>query len=165
MVLYYDTEHIVRKGDGTRVNFTGSDTVSWDTDGRVKQPYYQRIETSQMTAYGKIVPYILDVSQNRKLGPFTNANVFGTDWVGRGSYNWRQSTYFAIGRNMTFGPYHLNPGEKVNITMAESAGYGAARAEETEAGLKDIGGSNGQTSPPTAEAGDSLYAFYTVPNY
>jgi hypothetical protein len=165
MVLYYDTLHLARRGDGTRAPLTGSDTISWGPGGRVKQPYYMRLETSQMTAYGKIVPYILDITQNRKLGPNTNANIFGADWVGRGSFNWRQSTYFAIGRNFTFGPYHLNPGEKVCITIAEVGGYGAARLEETLAGLKDIGGSNGQTSPPSAEAGDSLYAFYTVPNY
>ena len=118
-----------------------------------------------MTAYGKLIPYVLDMQQGLKLGPNTNLNVFGPDWVGRASFNWRQSNYFAIGRNISFGPYNLNPGEKVRITIAEVCGYGAARAEETQAGVKDIGGSNGQTSPPTAEAGDSLYAFYTVPNY
>jgi hypothetical protein len=167
MVLYYDTQHLVRKGDGTRATtiITGADTLSWDSQGRIKQPYYLRMETSQMTAYGKLIPYVLDMKQGLKLGPNTNVNVFGPDWVGRASFNWRQSNYFAIGRNISFGPYNLNPGEKVHITIAEVCGFGAARPEETQAGVKDIGGSNGQTSPPTAEAGDSLYAFYTVPNY
>jgi hypothetical protein len=164
MVLYYDTLHLVRKGDGTRVNVTGSDTVSWDSHSHIKQPYNLRMETSQQTT-AKLIPNMLDITQNRKVGPNTNVNVFGLDWVGRAAFNWRQSTYFAIGRNLAFGPYNLNPGEKVHITIAEVCGYGAARLEETLAGVKDIGGSNGQTSPPTAEAGDSLYAFYTVPNY
>jgi hypothetical protein len=165
MCLFYDTLHLVRKGDGTRVLITGSDSlVSWDSHGHIKQPYTLRMETSQLTT-AKVIPNFLNIAQQRNLRANTDSLVFGADWVGRGAFNWRQSNYFAIGRNYVFGPYNLNPGEKVHIAMAEVGGYGAARPEETDAGVKDIGGSNGQTSPPTAEAGDALYAFYTVPNY
>jgi hypothetical protein len=113
----------------------------------------------------KAVPNFLDIAQERKLGANTDSAVFGPDWVGRAAFNWRQSNYFAIGHNFIFGPYNLQPGEKLHMTVAEVGGYGPARPEQTDAGVKDIGGSNGQTSPPTAESGDALYAFYTVPNY
>jgi hypothetical protein len=56
------------------------------------------------------------------------------------------------------------PGEKVRIAWAEVCGYGSARKEDTDAGVKDIGGSNGAT-PPDVEAGDANYAFNIVPNY
>lgn len=166
MALYYDTLHLARRGDGTRVVLSNSENaVSWDANLHLKQPYTLRMETSQMTAVKQL--RWLDITQTRQLGSYTNINVFGPDWVGRGSFNWRQSITFAIGRNLPFGPYHLNPGEKVHITIAEVCGYGAARPAQTEAGVKDIGGSNGAYSlgGVTAEAGDSLYAFYTVPNY
>ncbi|MCX6138689.1 MAG: hypothetical protein NTV54_14485 [Ignavibacteriales bacterium] len=168
MCLYVDTTHLVHKGDGTRVSV---ETAAWDPGGHVKQPYTMRMETSQQTV-AKTQPSILDVTQVRKQGAYTT-NIFqlyGKDslyWLGRGSLNWRQSTYFAIGRNYAFGPYNLEPGEKLTIAIAELSGYGAARKEETAAGVKDVGGSNGQNNVGgwTAEAGDALYAFYTVPNY
>jgi hypothetical protein len=167
MTLFYDTTHLARKGDGTRVLFSpGDDAVSWDANGHVRQPYTLRMETSQMTV-AKVVPNFLDIQYERKLGANTDVATFGADWVGRGAFNWRQSITFAIGRDLVFGPYHLNPGEKVCITIAEVGGYGAARPEETNAGVKDIGGSNGASVylNRAAEAGDNLYAFYTVPNY
>ncbi len=178
MCLYYDTLHLVHKGDGTRVNLGSDTTVSWDANLQVKQPYYQRLETSQQTVTAKIIPNMLDIAQIRKVGAYSTSTSnaiftnYGQDslyWLGRASFNWRQSTYFAIGNCMGFGPYNLDPGEKVHITIAEVCGYGAARKEETAAGLKDIGGGNGQTSTGgwIAEAASppELYTFYKVMNY
>jgi hypothetical protein len=164
MALYYDTQHLAVKGD-TKVYFTGKDTInSWDANGHVKQPYSLRMETSQYTMTKLLTAFLNNLTQ-RSLAGISDSVTFGNDWLGRGTFNWRQSNYFAIGRGFCFGPFNLDVGEKVNITIAEVCGYGPARAEETAAGVKDIGGSNGQSSPPTAEAGDALYAFYTVPNY
>jgi hypothetical protein len=174
MILYYDTAHIVRRGDGTKVVITGADTIAWDAKGHVKQPYSVIIETQVMTTV-KMVRDFLDISLGRKYSVNTNVNVFGPDWVGRPRFNWPQGVPQAIGRDYCFGPYNLNPGEKIHITVAEVCGYGAARQEETEAGVKDIGGSNGNQTlaesaiePPASVIGaavDSIYAFYTVPNY
>lgn len=166
MVLYYDTLHLARRGDGTRMQLTtGEAAVSWDSNLHLKQPYTLRMETSQMTTVKQL--RWMDITQIRQAGSYTNLTVFGPDWIGRGSFNWRQSITFAVGRNLPFGPYHLNPGEKIHITVAEVCGYGAARREETLAGVRDIGGSNGAFSlgGVVSEAGDALYAFYTLPNY
>jgi len=173
MALYYDTTHLVRRGDGTRVVITGADTVAWDANGHVKQPYSVIIETQAMTTV-KMPRDFLDISTARKYSVNTNA-VFG-DWVGRARFNWPQSVPQAIGRDFVFGPYNLDPGEKIHITIAEVCGYGAARPEETDAGVKDIGGSNGNQalplspaeSPPpgwTSAQAESLLSYYTVPNY
>ena len=164
MALYYDTQHLVRRGDGTRVIISGADTISWDVNGRIKQPYSLIIETQVMTTT-KILRDIIDITQGRKYGCNTELSTFGPDWIGRATFNWRQSVPQAIGRDFAFGPYNLAPGEKIHITMAEVCGYGAARLEETNAGVKDIGGSNGNSTIGASESGDSLYAFYTVPNY
>jgi hypothetical protein len=164
MVLYYDTLHLARRGDGTRVLTPGADTVSWDASGRFKQPYNLIIETQQMTTT-KLLRDFLDIANARKYAANTDLATFVPDWVGRARFNWGQSVAQAIGRDFAFGPYHLDPGEKVRITVAEVCGYGAARPSETDAGVKDIGGSNGNSTIGSPESGDALFAFYTVPNY
>ena len=96
---------------------------------------------------------------NRRNPIIRNSTVYGSDWVGRGSFNHRQ-TRKAVGRIMMFGPYVLARGEKIRFALAEVAGYGAARLEETRAGLRDQGGSCGEDC---GEVTDS--AFYPVPNW
>ena len=161
MTLYCDTVHLVRKGDGTGVQVPAGDSVAWDSNGHIKQPYYLRQETTQQRT-DKVWPNVLDIVQIRKSPVNTSVTTFGPDWLGRPAFNWRQG--MRLGNNYGFGPYNLEPGEKVRITLAEVCGYGAARQEETLAGVKDIGGSNG-ANPPDAESGDANYAFNIVPNY
>lgn len=162
MALYVDTVHLARRGDGTRVVFSAlSDSVAWDINGHIKQPYYLRLETSQHRT-DKVWPNVLDISLPQKTGLFKTVSLYGQDWIGRSNFNWRQG--MRIGYTYGFGPYHLMPGQKVRIAWAEVCGYGSARKEDTDAGVKDIGGSNGAT-PPDVEAGDANYAFNIVPNY
>lgn len=161
LTLYYDTLHLMHKGE-TRYIPSGTDTLYvWDANLHIKQPYSNRLETTLLNT-SKATVATLDITLPRKNGVYKEEAVYGADWLGRGFFNWRQALYFGTGHFRGFGPYKLLPGEKINITMAEVAGYGAARLEETMAGLKDEGGSCGQSC---GESGNALYAFFTVPNW
>jgi len=175
MVLYYDTTHLAHKYE-TTVKFANpltEDPVSWDSHLHMKQPYYNGVETAQLDG-PRTRTKVLDINGVRANPSATDSATYGSDWVGRGEFNWRQSLPQAVGRNWSFGPYILNPGEKLRITIAELCGYGAAREWETLAGmsygrtwLQDIGGSTGNVSTDgrTGEAGSANFAFYGVPNY
>ncbi len=159
MPLYYDTLHLAHKGE-TQVVVASADTVRvWDGNGHLKQPFLNRLETS-LISEAKLRAY-LDITQTRKNLPYTSTTIFGPDWLGRGSFNVRQSVYFGVGRILVFGPYNFKPGEKIRFTIAEVAGYGAARLAETQAGLVDEGGSCGQNCGESASAN----AFNPVPNW
>jgi hypothetical protein len=159
--LHIDTVHLAHKGE-TQVQVRPEDTARvWDANWHLKQPFLNRMETMVMSL-GKIQPY-MDMSYARKNNPYTSLSAFGADWVGRGSYNWRQSEKFGTGHILIFGPYTMNRGDKIRFAVAEVAGYGAARLAETQGGLKDEGGSCGElcseaTSPPSN-------AFNPVPNW
>lgn len=158
-MLYYDTEHLTRRGEihdflaGIVLN---ADSVIWDANDRIKQPWTNRQETSN-TRIDKIQTQMTLTS--RRNPPYRNLEAFGEDWVGRGSFNVRQSMW-ATGHIMYFGPYTLEHGQKVRFSLAQVIGYGAARVEETRAGLVDEGGSCGQWC-----AEESRFAFYPVPNW
>ena len=114
--LYYDTLHLAHRGE-TRMQITASDqTLVWDAEGHLKQPYLNRLETSNMRQ-SKIEPYY-DVQQTRKNNPYRNTTVYGEEWVGRGSFNNRQSQKFGVGRILILGPYTLAPGEKKAVTVS-----------------------------------------------
>jgi hypothetical protein len=159
--LYYDTLHLARKGE-TAMQVLSSDTANvWDDHLHVKQPFLNRMETS-LLSIAKMTPY-LDMGQQRKNNPYRDLGAFGPDWVGRGSYNWRQSQKFGVGHIMVFGPYTMRIGDKVRFAVAEVAGYGAARLAETEAGLKDEGGSCGELCGEATTTATN--AFNPVPNW
>ncbi|MFA6540061.1 MAG: T9SS C-terminal target domain-containing protein [Bacteroidota bacterium] len=154
--LFYDTTHLAVRSD-SRIPSTDS-AIVWDVNGNVKQPFLNRLETSNMRI-AKIQPYF-DVSNSRKNAPYRNTSVYGSDWVGRGSFNTRQSKKFGVGRIMIFGPYTIRFGETVKFAIAQVAGYGAARLEQTRSGLKDEGGSCGELCSESADA-----PFFPVPNW
>ncbi len=158
--LYYDTLLLARKGE-TQIQVLSADSTIWDENFHVKQPFLNRQETS-LLSIAKMTPY-LDMAQQRKNNPYRDLAVFGPDWVGRGSYNWRQSQKFGVGHILVFGPYNLKIGDKVRFAIAEVAGYGAARREETEAGLQDEGGSCGELC--TEVFTYAINAFNPVPNW
>ena len=157
VTLYYDTL-LLAKPNETVMQITQSDSlIVWDANGHLKQPYMNRLETSNMRST-KILPY-LDVALTRKNPPYRNMGVFGPDWVGRGSFNVRQTKKNGVGSIMTFGPYTIPFGQKVRFSIAQVAGYGAARLEQTQAGLFDEGGSCGEMCGEPSDA-----PFYPVPN-
>ncbi len=159
--LYFDTGHLARKGE-TQINIASSDTINvWDANDRIKQPFLNRMETN-LLSNAKATTY-MDLTQPRKNNPYRDLATFGPDWVGRGSYNWRQSQKFGVGHILVFGPYNLNVGDKIRFAVAEVVGYGAARQEETEAGLKDEGGSCGELCGEATTPASN--AFNPVPNW
>jgi hypothetical protein len=170
-ILYYDTVYLARKGD-TQVQVRPSDTLLvWDANLHLKQPFLNRMETG-VFSMAKIESY-LNILNARKNNPYTSTSAFGPDWVGRGSYNWRQSQKFGIGHIMVLGPYTMPPGSKIRFAVAEVVGYGAARPGErgmvgklgigVDQVLQDEGGSCGENcNEPTSPA---LNAWNPVPNW
>lgn len=157
--LYVDTTHLATRPE-TMLIVDASDTATvWDANGHVKQPFLNRLETSLMSEAKYRVN--MEIALTRKNSPYRSLASFGPDWVGRGSFNVRQSWYFGVGKMMIYGPYTLKPGEKIRFALAEVAGYGPARLEETQAGLMDEGGSCGQICGESA----TTQAFYPVWNY
>ena len=161
-ILYYDTLHLARKGDTFVQVRTSDTTIVWDANLHLKQPFLNRMETG-LFSRAKVEAY-LDIMQPRKNNPYTSSSSFGADWLGRGSYNWRQSQKFGIGNIMGLGPYTVAPGQKLRFAVAEVVGYGSARVGEqgkvgrsgigVNQALQDEGGSCGEncseaTSPAT----------------
>ena len=157
--LHLDTEHLATRDeiyDPVARLILGADSVIWDSQNRIKQPWTNRQETSNSRS-SKVQSYMTLIS--RRNTPYRDSTVFGEEWVGRGSFNVRQSMW-ATGQMMYLGPYTIEHGETLRFAIAQVAGYGAARVEETEAGLVDEGGSCGQWC-----AEPSTQAFYPVPNW
>jgi hypothetical protein len=157
--LYFDTTHLSTKGQ-TALIIDASDTANvWDANGHIKQPFLNRLETSLLSEAKYRVN--MDIALVRKNSPYRSLANFGPDWIGRGSFNVRQSWYFGVGKMMIYGPYRVLPGEKLRFALAEVAGYGPARYEETQAGVVDEGGSCGQICGESA----TTQAFFPVWNY
>jgi hypothetical protein len=155
-VLHYDTQHLATYNETVYRPSSSDSLLFWDLNtGKVKQPWVNYLETSNLRS-SKVMPK-LDVSK-RYNTPYKNP-VFGPNWIGRGSFNHRQ-TRKAVGRIMMLGPYTLKFGEKIKFAIAEVCGYGAATVEQTRAGLKDEGGSCGEDCGESSEQ-----AFYPVPNW
>ena len=156
MMLYYDTTHLATMSETTYLPSASDAAIVWDANGNIRQPWTNRQETSN-TRSSKVQTHL--VMDPRRNNPYRNVSVYGTEWVGRGSFNVRQA-FWATGHIMYFGPYTIRIGDKLRFSLAEVAGYGAARKIETDAGLLNEGGSCGQTC---GEVPDS--AFYPVPNW
>lgn len=174
MMLYYDTEHLATP-DETHAAVAASDsaivwTLEYGGGPKIKQPWMVRLETSNLRQSKIEQQYVVDP---RKNPPYRAGSIeppagdsthpayqwYQQYWVGRGQFNHRQ-TRKAVGRMFTFGPYTLHIGDKIEFSYAEVIGYGAARKEETDAGLLDFGGSCGEDCGEPSEK-----AFYPVPNW
>lgn len=160
MVLYYDTTKLALRTQTVIANTSGGNqAVAWDTHDHLKQPFINRLETSLWSESKYITN--MGLSSWPRSGNSLYNSTFGSDWEGRVSFNVRQSWVFGVGRQIVFGPYILKPGEKIRFAIAEVAGYGAATKAETDAGLRDEGGSCGQQCNESASGN----AFNPVPNF
>jgi hypothetical protein len=56
-------------------------------------------------------------------------------WIGRAAFNYRQTADAGM-RLITFGPYTLEPGDKIEFSIAEVIGYGAEPGKRVEGGSK-----------------------------
>lgn len=161
--LHYDTSKLSLRGE-TYIQIASGDTsIVFDATNKIKQPYLNRMETG-LLSLSKAKDY-LDNSKVRKNNPYRGGYYpyRSLYWTGRGSYNWRQSNKFGIGHIMVFGPYKLLPGEKMNFSIAQVAGYGAARLKELprDTVLWDEGGGCGEMCTES----DAIYNFNPVPNW
>ncbi len=152
MVLYYDTTKLARRGESIISVSPSLDTLVWDANMHLKQPYLNRLETSLWSEAKYITN--MNVSSYPRSGnsPYSNRTIFGSDWIGRSSFNVRQSYIFGVGRQIVFGPYTLKPGEKIRFALAEVAGFGSANLTDTRGGHRDEGGSCGQACNESASA-------------
>ena len=132
-MLFYDRRHLAVKGETFALDPRVSNERMIDSDSTLRQPFMNKVESGNSREdkmKPKLVPY------TRWSGTYTpyRETVFppppGTEdpdslrWTGRGAFNFRQS-YKAVGHHIVFGPYILEPGEKVEFSMAEVVGYGA----------------------------------------
>lgn len=170
VILYCDTAHLAHRGESLAPVSAGEDTIVWDANMHFKQPFAVRLSTGVLT-YVKATQEVLDILPAWiKNGRISNRAAYPGEWIGRGSFNWRQSQKAAIGRSLTFGPYIMKHGEKIRFALAEVAGYGAANHAETVASFPpngknkydDEGGSVGELgSEPGAQP--ELYANNPIP--
>ena len=132
-MLFYDKNHLAVKGETLALDDRVANPRMIDSDSTLRQPFMNKVESGNSREdkmKPKLVPY------TRWSGTYTpyREQVFppppGTKdpdslrWTGRGAYNFRQS-YKAVGHHIVFGPYILEPGEKIEFSLAEVVGYGA----------------------------------------
>ena len=147
-MLYYDRNYLATTGNTFALDPRVSNERMIDSDSTLKQPFMNKVESGNSREdkmRPKLVPY------TRWSGTYTpyRETVFppppGTEdpdslrWIGRGAFNFRQS-YKAVGHHIVFGPYILPPGAKVEFSLAEVVGYGAAHGS----GEWDEGGGLGE---------------------
>lgn len=132
MMLYYDTGRLARDPEESFAIQT-ADSVMIDPQGFLKQPFMNKVESGN-SREDKMKPKLMPFT--RWSGTYTEYRETnyppppGTedprsdDWIGRGAFNFRQS-YKAVGHHIVFGPYTLQPGDRVRFALAEVVGYGA----------------------------------------
>jgi hypothetical protein len=150
VMLHYDYDHLAVKGQ-TQLVVTGADTMSWDENNKLKQPFLNRYENGNL--YPSKTQLWLDPSQGRKTRPFrlTSDSLFLKAVYGEDPVKWKQGYWLGRSRPSTdlantqpsshgygFGPYTLPTGEKIRFAVAEVVGYGPGIASDSV--YKDLGG-------------------------
>ncbi len=169
VMLHIDTTYLANP-DETNITAPLSTTQAaaiWGPNNHPKQPLVNRLHSSSVPSTKPTTSSdgIMDVQYvYRANKPITDTINYPPEWYGRGSFNWRQSRKFAVSRFMVLGPYVLPHGAKIRFALAEVAGYGAAHRWQTDAGMKDEGGSCGEDCGEASFVG-TPYAFNPVPNW
>ncbi len=142
VTLHYDYDHLAIKGQ-TRLTVTGTDTVSWDANKKIKQPFLNRYENGNL--YPNKVQLWLDPNQQRKTRPFRRSDstfyrLVDPDsfWLGRVRPSSDLGNAQPASHGYGFGPYTLPPHEKMRFTMAEVVGYGPGVGSDSV--YLDLGG-------------------------
>jgi hypothetical protein len=150
MMLHYDYDHLATKGH-TQLSVTGSDTVSWDENNKIKQPFLNRYENGNV--YPSKIQLWLDPQQSRKTRPYRRSDTLffqamqgDTYWLGRVRPSVDLGNAQPALHGYGFGPYNLPPGEKMRFAVAEVVGYGPGVAGDSV--YRDVGGGvRGETEP------------------
>tara|TARA_B100000941_G_C28507638_1_gene558398 strand:+ start:13 stop:2334 length:2322 start_codon:yes stop_codon:yes gene_type:complete len=116
-------------------------TFTWwyevDSDGHIKQPWSNKVSTGNTNSL-KMMYEKDSFNPNArwsgvyKPGSTTWANT-SPEWYGRAAYPYRQSADAGM-KHHVFGPYTLEPGDKLEFAIAEVVGYGAEAGKLVEGG-------------------------------
>jgi len=116
-------------------------TYNWyyelDKNGHVKQPWSNKVSTGNTNSIK--MKYEKDsFSPNYRWSGRYSPGSTGwpntlPSWWGRGAYPYRQSADAGM-KHHVFGPYTLNPGDKLEFALAEVIGYGAEPGKSVEGG-------------------------------
>ncbi len=146
MVLYYDTNHlaVVDPNDPNRnesevvdvLRTNNGEFYELDENNHIKQPWSNKVSTGN-TRSSKMKDQSINPDK-RWSGVYSPSSVTwpappSTEWYGRAAYNYRQSVD-AGQKHIVFGPYTLHPGDKLEYSLAEVVGYGAAPGKVLEGG-------------------------------
>ncbi|MFC1481802.1 hypothetical protein ACFL6E_06115 [Candidatus Neomarinimicrobiota bacterium] len=131
----------------TKVTPVPTDSVQWyyelDNQFRIKQPFSNKVSTGN-TRSSKMKTESLSpgkrwsgvYSPGSTTWPKMLNNAAGMEdygWWGRAAYPYRQSAD-AGQKHTVFGPYTLEPGDKLYFAIAEVVGYGAEPGKPVEGG-------------------------------
>lgn len=136
-VLYYDVNNLADSTETFAMNpqFLDSARTVIDPRGFIKQPFINKVFSGN-SRESKMEQHIVTFKRysqvytewREKTYPPSligaTEEPYSDEWVGRGEFNFRQS-WKSVGHYLSFGPYTLEPGEKVHLAVAEVVGYGA----------------------------------------
>ncbi len=151
-MLYYDLNHLaivdpndLQRNESEVVNILRtfeSEFYEIDENGHIKQPYSNKVSTGNTRSSKMEVESINPTkrwsgvySQNSTTWPQVPNN--DPRWYGRAAYPYRQSAD-AGQKHIVFGPYTIEPGDKLNYALAEVAGYGAQPGKRVEGGQTQV---------------------------
>ncbi len=149
LTLHIDYDHLVTKGT-TALVVSGADTVSWDQNLRIKQPFLNRYENGNL--YPSKIQLWMDPAQTRKTRPYRQSDTLflkriypdsvrpwkNCYWLGRCRPSVDLGNAQPGSHGYAFGPYHLPAGDNMRFSVAEVVGYGAGAAGDTA--YVDVGG-------------------------
>jgi hypothetical protein len=166
LTLHYDYDHLAIKGE-TKLAVTGADTMSWDANKKIKQPFLNRYENGNL--YPNKVQLWLDPAQQRKTRPFRRSDstffrLVDPDsfWLGRVRPSSDLGNAQPASHGYGFGPYTLPPNQTMRFTVAEVVGYGPGVASDSV--YLDLGGGIRYTdAEPFLNPVPSWYARLTYP--
>ncbi len=148
-VLYYDVNHLAfvdtidspqnesEVSDVLRTSF--GEYYELDENNHIKQPWSNKVSTGN-TRSSKMK--VESINPNKRWsGVYSDGSTTWPEppshptetWIGRAAYNYRQSVD-AGQKHIVFGPYTLNPGDRLKYALAEVVGYGAQAGKRLEGG-------------------------------
>jgi len=137
--LYYDLHHLAicdpddpgrNETEAVKILRTRlSEFYELDENGHFKQPWSNKVSTGNTRSSKMTIESINP--DKRWSGVYSDGSTtwpevprFDFRWYGRAAYNYRQSAD-AGQKHIVFGPYTLEPGDKLEYSFAEVIGYGA----------------------------------------
>ncbi len=145
-MLYYDTSHLAfvdtiesarNESEAVAVlRTTLGKYYELDENNHIKQPWSNKVSTGNTRSSKMVVDAINPDKRWSGVyseGSTTWPNPPSARWIGRAAYNYRQSSD-AAQKHIVFGPYTLRPGDRLEFSLAEVVGYGAAPGKVVEGG-------------------------------